>query len=86
MTFDMFKEEHLNEVIDRLKMVYEATDFRPLHGFWHEDYTDENGNNVITYVNSNLYLVNCSDEEYKHLIQIFDDHNLDKQVTKHFIK
>lgn len=84
MTFDMFNEEHFDEVIERLKMVYEATDFRPLYGFWQEDYIDDNGE-VAEVVNSNLYLVNCQDEEYKHLIQIFDDHNLDKQVTKHFI-
>lgn len=77
MTFDMFKEEHLDEVIDRLKMVYEETDFRPLYGFWTEDRSD--------LINSNLYLVNCSDEEYKSLINIFDDHQIDKQVTQHFI-
>lgn len=85
MTFGIFLTEHLDEVIERLKMVYEATDFRPLYGFWKEDYVDENNGDVITFINSNLYLVNVSDEEYKHLIQIFDDHNLDKQVTKHFI-
>lgn len=32
-----------------------------------------------------LYLVNVSDEEYKNLINIFDENNLDKQLTKHFI-
>lgn len=77
MTFDMFKPEHLDDVIERLKMVYEETDFRPLYGFWTEDRSD--------LINSNLYLVNCSDEEYKSLINIFDDHQIDKQVTQHFI-
>ena len=85
MTFDMFKPEHLDEVVDRLKMVYEATDFRPLYGFWNEDYVDENNGDVITFINSNLYLVNCSDEEYKSLINIFNENNIDKQVTQHFI-
>jgi len=85
MTFDMFKEEHLDEVIERLKMVYEATDFRPLWGFWLEDYADENSFDVMTFVNSSLYLVNCKDEEYQHLAEIFNESNLDKQVTKHFI-
>ena len=86
ITFDMFYPKYLDEVIERLKMVYEATDFRPLWGFWLEDYVDLiNGDDVETFVNSSLYLVNCSDEEYKNLVQIFDDHNLDKQVTKHFI-
>lgn len=85
MTFDMFKPEHLDEVVNRLKMVYEATDFRPLYGFWNEDYVDENNGDVITFINSNLYLVNCSDEEYKSLINIFNENNIDKQVTQHFI-
>lgn len=86
ITFDMFDPKYLDEVIDRLKMVYESTDFRPLWGFWLEDYVDLiNGEDVETFVNSSLYLVNCSDEEYKNLVQIFDDYNLDKQVTKHFI-
>lgn len=85
MKFDIFLSEHLDEVIERLKMVYEATDFRPLYGFWEEDYVDENNGDVITLINSNLYLVNVSDEEYKSLINIFDDYSLDKQVTKNFI-
>ena len=84
MTFDMFKEEHLDEVIDRLKMVYEATDFRPLYGFWTEDYIDDNGE-ANTLINSSLYLVNVSDDVYNNMVGIFSDHNLDKQVTKHFI-
>jgi len=85
MTFDIFSPEHLDEIIERLKMVYEETDFRPLYGFWKEDYVDENNGDVITFINSNLYLVNVSDEEYKSLINIFNENNLDKQVTKHFI-
>ena len=85
MTFDIFLPEHLDEIIERLKMVYEETDFRPLYGFWEEDYVDENNGDVITFINTNLYLVNVSDEEYKSLINIFDGDNLDKQVTKHFI-
>jgi hypothetical protein len=85
MTFDIFLPEHLDEIIERLKMVYEETDFRPLYGFWEEDYVDENNGDVITFINSNLYLVNVSDEEYKNLINIFDENNLDKQLTKHFI-
>jgi hypothetical protein len=85
MTFDIFLPEHLDEVIERLKMVYESTDFRPLYGLWKEDYVDEDNGDVITFINSDLYLVNVSDEEYKNLINIFDENNLDKQVTKHFI-
>jgi len=85
MTFNIFLPEHLDGVIERLKMVYEATDFRPLYGFWVEDYVDENSGDVITFINSNLYLVNCSDKEYISLINIFNENNIDKQVTKHFI-
>jgi hypothetical protein len=85
MTFDIFLTEHLDEVIERLKMVYEATEFRPLYGFWEEDFVDENSGDVITFINSSLYLVNCSDKEYISLINIFNDHSTDKQVTKHFI-
>ena len=85
ITFDMFYPKYLDEVIERLKMVYEATDFRPLWGFWQEDFVDENNGDVITFVNSSLYLVNCKDEEYQHLAEIFNESNLDKQVTKHFI-
>ena len=85
MTFDIFLPEHLDEVIERLKMVYESTDFRPLYGFWKEDYVDENNGDVITFINSNLYLVNVSDEEYISLINIFNDYTTDKLVTKHFI-
>jgi hypothetical protein len=85
MTFDIFLPEHLDEVIERLKMVYESTDFRPLYGLWKEDYVDEDNGDVITFINSDLYLVNVSDEEYKNLINIFNENNLDKQVTKHFI-
>jgi len=85
MTLDIFLPEHLDDIIERLKMVYEETDFRPLYGFWEEDYVDENNGDVITFINANLYLVNVSDEEYKSLINIFDGNNLDKQLTKHFI-
>lgn len=85
MRFDIFKPEHLDEVIERLKMVYEATDFRPLYGFWQEDFVDENNGDVITFVNSSLYLVNCKDEEYQHLAHIYNENNIDKQVTQHFI-
>ena len=85
MTFDIFLPKHLDGVIERLKMVYESTGFRPLYGFWEEDYVDENNDGVVTFINSNLCLVNVSDEEYKNLIKIFDDHNVDKQVTKHFL-
>lgn len=85
MTFDIFKPEHLDEVIERLKMVYEATDFRPLYGFWQEDFVDDNNDDVITFVNSSLYLVNCQDEEYQHLAHIFDESNLDKEIVKHFL-
>lgn len=85
MTFDMFSPEHLDEVIERLKMVYEETDFRPLYGFWNEDYVDENTGDVVTLINSNLYLVNVSDEEYKSLIEIFNENYINKQVTQHFI-
>ena len=85
MKFDIFLSEHLDEVIERLKMVYEATDFRPLYGFWEEEYVDEDTGDIVTLINSDLYLVNVSDEEYKSLINIFDDYNLDKQVTKNFI-
>lgn len=85
MRFDIFKPEHLDEVIERLKMVYEATDFRPLYGFWQEDFVDDNNDEVITFVNSSLYLVNCQDEEYQHLAHIFDESNLDKEIVKHFL-
>jgi hypothetical protein len=85
MTFDIFLPEHLDEVIERLKMVYEETDFRPLYGFWEEDYVDEDNGDVITFINSDLYLVNVSDEEYKNLTEIFNENNLDEQVTKHFL-
>ena len=85
MTFDMFSPEHLDEVIQRLKMVYEETDFRPLYGFWEEDYVDENTGDVVTLINSNLYLVNVSDEEYKSLIEIFNENYINKQVTQNFI-
>jgi hypothetical protein len=85
MTFDMFSPEHLDEVIERLKMVYEETDFRPLYGFWKEDYVDENNGDLVTLINSSLYLVNVSDEEYKSMIEIFNENNLDKQVTQNFI-
>jgi hypothetical protein len=85
MTFDIFLPEHLDEVIERLKMVYESTDFRPLYGLWKEDYVDEDNGDVITFINSDLYLVNVSDEEYKNLTEIFNENNLDEQVTKHFL-
>jgi len=84
-SFNIFDPKHLDLVIERLKMVYEATDFRPLFGFWKEDFVDEDNGDVITLINSNLYLVNVTDEEYKNLIEIFNDHKLDKQVTNHFI-
>lgn len=85
MTFDMFSPEHLDEVIERLKMVYEETDFRPLYGFWNEDYVDEDTGDIVTLINSNLYLVNVSDEEYKSLIEIFNENYINKQVTQNFI-
>lgn len=84
MTFDIFDDIYLDDVVERLKMVYEATDFRPLYGFWTEEYIDNRG--YTNYkINSSLYLVNCSDKEYISLINIFNDHQTDKLVTKHFI-
>jgi hypothetical protein len=85
MKFDIFLPQHLDEVIERLKMVYEATDFRPLYGFWKDDYVDEDNGDIVDIIISDLYLVNVSDEEYQSLINIFNDYSLDKQVTKNFI-
>jgi hypothetical protein len=87
-TFDIFEPKYLDDIIERLKMVYEATDYRPLYGFWKEDFADEESGNIVTLINSSLCLVNVTDEEYKNLILIFNDYDnseVDKQVTKHFI-
>lgn len=60
-----------------LKRVYRATGFRPIKGFWTEDFV-ENGE-VITKFNAEVQFVKASDSDYKNLVSKLAETGLEKE-------
>ena len=88
-----FWEKDFVLVIEKLQLVYGATDYRPLSGsFWLEDYVNDTDDDVYTGVYSDICLVKCNDQEYKILNSVRDKillgggpNDINKQMTAHFI-
>lgn len=88
-----FEAEDFELVIEKLELLYRATDYRPLSGsLWLEDYVNHTGDDVYTEVHSDICLVKCSDQEYNILNSIRDkillgggSGDINKQMTAHFI-
>jgi hypothetical protein len=92
-----FREEYLPKLIDCLKRFYHETNFRPYGEFWLEERAIRNGfvdndygiepgdETVLLYGFSGLF-VDCSDEEYRKLCEIYSkDRENNVLITKYFI-
>ena len=92
-----FRKEYLPNLVDCLKRFYHETNFRPYGEVWSEERVIRNGvvdndsgiepgdKTVLLYGFSGLF-VDCSDEEYKKLCEIYsEDRKNSVLITKHFI-
>ncbi len=92
-----FREEYLPKLIDCLKRFYHETNFRPYGEVWLEERVIRNGfvdndygiepgdETVLLYGFSGLF-VDCSDEEYRKLCEIYSkDRENNVLITKYFI-
>jgi hypothetical protein len=84
-TFGSFDKSNLPEIVESLKRVYQATGFRPLKGFWLEDYVDEETGNVVTFGRGEVEFVKCSDKSYQVLRTTFAENDITKVITHHFL-
>jgi hypothetical protein len=84
-TFGSFDKSNLPEIVESLKRVYQATGFRPLKGFWLEDYVDEETGNVVTFGRGEVEFVKCSDKSYQVLRTTFAENDITKVITRHFL-
>jgi hypothetical protein len=80
-----FDKKDLPEIVDVLKRVYQATEFRPLLGFWLEDYVDEENGDVVTLARGEVEFIKCSDESYSVLKSSMVSTDLSKVITHHFL-
>ena len=80
-----FDKKDLPEIVDSLKRVYQATGFRPLKGFWLEDYVDEETGDVVTIGRGEVEFVKCSDKSYQVLRSTLSENDITKVVTHHFL-
>ena len=80
-----FDKKDLPEIVDVLKRVYQATKFRPLLGFWLEDYVDEDNGDVVTLARGEVEFIKCSDESYSVLKSSMVLNDLSKVITHHFL-
>ena len=96
-TDSSFRKEYLPNLIDCLKRFYHETNFRPYGEVWSEERVIRNGvvdndsgiepgdETVLLYGFSGLF-VDCSDEEYKKLCEIYsEDRKNSVLITKHFL-
>lgn len=80
-----FDKDDLPEVVDILKRVYQATGFRPLLGFWLEDYVDEESGDVVTIARGEIEFIKCSNESYSVLKSTLVSNDIGKVITHHFL-
>lgn len=92
-----FREEYLPRLVECLKRFYHETNFRPYGDIWTEERTLRHGvidqesgiepgdETVLLYGFSGLF-VDCSDEEYRKLCEIYrEDRENNDLITKYFI-
>lgn len=84
-TLGSFDKSNLPEIVESLKRVYQATGFRPLKGFWLEDYVDEDNGNVVTFGRGEVEFVKCSNKSYKVLRSALSENQINKVITHHFL-
>jgi hypothetical protein len=84
-TLGSYDKSNLPEIVDSLKRVYQATGFRPLKGFWLEDYVDEDNGDVVTIGRGEVEFVKCSDKSYQVLRSTLSENDITKVVTHHFL-
>jgi hypothetical protein len=92
-----FREEHLPKLIECLKRFYHETNFRPYGEIWTEerpvrygvidqDSGIETGDEIVLLYGFSGLFVDCSDEEYRKLCEIYiKDRKNNILITKHFI-
>lgn len=80
-----FDKKDLPEVVEILKRVYQATGFRPLLGFWLEDYVDEQNGDVVTIARGEIEFIKCSNESYNVLKSTMVSNDISKVITHHFL-
>ena len=80
-----FDKKDLPEIVDVLKRVHQATEFRPLLGFWLEDYVDEETGDVVTLGRGEVEFVKCSDRSYQVLRSSLVENDINKVITHHFL-
>jgi len=69
-----------------LERLYDATDFRPTHEVWEEDFVNEDTGKLVEVTGMDLTFYNVDDETYKNLTKVFSYRVLEKELVKHFIK
>ncbi len=84
-TLGSYDKSNLSEIVESLKRVYQATGFRPLKGFWLEDYADEETGNIVTLGRGEVEFVKCSDKSYQVLRSTFAENDITKVITHHFL-
>lgn len=80
-----FDKDDLPEIVEILKRVYQATEFRPLCGFWLEDYVDENNGEVVTIARGEIEFIKCGDKTYDSLRYTITTNDISKLVNSHFL-
>ena len=80
-----FDKKDLPEIVDSLKRVYQATGFRPLLGFWLEDYVDEDNGDVVTIGRGEVEFIKCSNKSYQVLRSVLSENDITRVVTHHFL-
>jgi len=84
-TLGSYDKSNLPEIVDSLKRVYQATGFRPLKGFWLEDYVDEETGDIVTFGRGEVEFVKCSDKSYQVLRSALGENDITKVITHHFL-
>ncbi len=81
-----FESENKNLVYEALERLYDATDFRPTHEVWEEDFADEDTGKLVEVTGMDLTFYNVDDETYNNLTKVFSYRPLEKELVKHFMK
>lgn len=80
----LFYSKNLQQVVDCLLRIYEATGLRPFRQFWNEDYVDKNTGDIVTMIGLNIDFTKVDDKTYKNLVNSYNDNDISKQITQNF--